>query len=88
MTAIKTSITVDEPIWEQIKDVRNRSHLINQALKLYLDREEMLRKAEVDYWKNVYRSLKQKDGEYQYLNPNGEELTSELFEKHLWNSEV
>lgn len=84
-TTIKSSVSIHISIWKRLKKYKNRSGLINKALELYFDREEQLNKADQEYWANVEKSLRRKDGEYISINPNGKKLTKELIKKKLWS---
>ncbi len=88
MTAIKTSISLDPDIWTQIKDLKNRSSIINQALAYFLSHkkplENHLKKAEKDYWDNVAWHIENNTGEYFNLNEPGKTLTQKDLDEKLW----
>ena len=86
MSAIKTSITVDENNWKRLKNQKNRSRIINAALDLYFSRESFFKKAEKDFWNEVDASLSGRNQDFFLLSKGDEELTDDVLESRLWNS--
>jgi len=80
----KTSISIEPSIWEEIKDLKNKSHFINNALRFYLSRKKFIDNLEEKYWENVEKSLLNNDWKYFSLNPDWEEITEEILEDKLW----
>lgn len=81
---VKSSVSFRLNVWKKLKKVRNRSALIHNALELYFDRMESLKKADQEYWDMVEKSLKGKNGEYIRVNKKNEEISDELLENTLW----
>lgn len=82
----KTSISLKAHNWKKLKNVKNRSVIINQALDLYFQKQKHMQEAEDKWIRNIVEEaeLQKKNGEYIVLNPNGEEITHELLNKVLW----
>ena len=85
MPATKTSITVESANWQQLKNRKNRSAVINSALAMYFAREPYLQAAEDDFWRGVDASLRTGDGEFVQLTAAGEPLTDAQLDAKLWN---
>jgi hypothetical protein len=85
LTTHKTSISLTIPIWNKLKNIRNRSSVINKALDFYFTYEDSLKQAEQDYWQKIEKSLRGHNDEYFSINPNQETITPDLLEKKLWN---
>ncbi len=84
-TRIKTSVSLQKPIWEFLKKFENKSLVINQAVELYMDKQKFMQKADEAYWKKVENSLQQNTGEYFSINQNGENIDENLLNEKLWN---
>lgn len=81
----KTSVSIKNPLWQKLKQVSNRSQIINEALTLYFNREDYLNQAKQDYWQNVYFHLQNNTGEYTAINPKQETVDEDLLEQKLWS---
>ena len=79
----KTSVSIEWSIWEEIKDLSNKSWFINNALKFYLARKKFIDEAEVRYWDNVEKSLLNNNWEYFSLNWDWEKITEKILEEKL-----
>jgi len=84
MLAQKTSVSIEWIIWEEIKDLKNKSWFINQALRFFLDKQKIVENAEKKYWENVEKSLLNNNWEYFSLNKNWEKITKKILEEKLW----
>lgn len=84
MLAQKTSVSIEWIIWEEIKDLKNKSWFINQALRFFLDRQKIVEEAEKKYWENVKKSLLNNNWEYFSLNSNWEKINEKTLEEKLW----
>lgn len=84
-TTIKTSVSLQKPVWKLLKTATNKSRIVNEALEMYFDKQEFLQKADNQYWNNVQKSLTGKTGEYTSLNPNSKLLQEKHLEDKLWN---
>lgn len=82
---MKTSVSLQTSVWDQLQHYQNRSSVINKALELFFSREKALEKADQEYWDNIETSLRSGDGVYIALNPKSEEITEEILEQKLWN---
>ena len=84
-TTVKTSVSLQKPLWHLLRNVKNKSRVINEALEMYFDKQKFLQESDKQYWEMVGKSLAGKRDEYVSLNPKGEGITNELLEKELWN---
>ena len=57
----KTSVSIDYSIWQEIKNIKNRSSVINTALRFYLSRKKFIDEIEKKYWDNVEKSILNND---------------------------
>ena len=86
-TVHKTSISIKKDLRKKLKNIRNRSDIINKALNLYFDREALIEKTQKDF---LYNSIKDwlediKKWDVIALNPNNEKINDELLERVLWS---
>ena len=84
-TTVKTSVSLQKSLWKLLSKFKNKSHVINEALEMYFDKQDFLEKADKIYWDNVEKSLTGKDGDYVSINPNQEEVSENLLNKTLWS---
>ncbi len=84
-TTVKTSVSLQKPLWNILSKFKNKSRVINEALEMYFDKQDFLAKADKIYWDNVEKSLKGENNNYVSVNPNQEEITEDLLNKTLWS---
>lgn len=80
----KISISVEPWIWKEIKNLKNKSWLINNSLRFYLARKKFIDEAEEKYWNNVKGSLLNNDWKYFSLNSDWWKINEEILESKLW----
>lgn len=80
----KTSVSIEWIIWEEIKDLKNKSWFINQALRFFLDRQKIVEEADRKYWENVEKSLLNNNWEYFSLNRDWKKIIEKDLEENLW----
>jgi hypothetical protein len=49
MPASRSTISFNEQNWSQLKDVKNKSKMVNAALQFYFDAKEVLRQKEEEF---------------------------------------
>ncbi len=49
-TVHKTSVSIKKNNWDRLKEMKNKSTVINKALQIYFEREEYLQDAEEKFW--------------------------------------
>lgn len=49
MPASRSTISFNEPNWEQLQKSKNKSKMVNAALQFYFDSKELLRKKEEEF---------------------------------------
>ncbi len=49
MTASRSSISFSEDNWDKIQDAKNKSKVVNTALKFYFDSKAILKQKEEDF---------------------------------------
>jgi hypothetical protein len=84
-TTIKTSISLQKPIWQLLKTAPNKSRIVNDALELYFDKQSFLQEADQVYWEKVKASLAGNTGEYISLNSDTKTVTEQQLQDKLWN---
>ncbi len=83
---VKRSVTLRKDYDEALqKSDRKKSTIINEALELYFSRQEALEKAEYEWMQEYLRPALEDPVSYA-INPNGEEITTELLENTLWKA--
>ena len=84
-TTVKTSVSLQKPLWHLLKNTSNKSRIINDALEMYFDKQEFLQEAKKRYWATVEKSLSGGNNEYISLNPKNEVIDQEVLNKTLWS---
>ena len=49
MTASRSTISFNEKNWKKLKNIKNKSKVVNTALTFYFDSQELLRKKEEEF---------------------------------------
>jgi len=73
-TTIRTSVSLPKNIWQKLSSRKNRSEVISRALEVFFVREQFLKNADEKFWKEVEKSLNEKDGSYISAGKNPVEL--------------
>ena len=73
MTVKRSTVSFQPPVWEQLSQAKNKSEVVNQALKLYfsLSRFEAQKnleytKVETEFLLQEYHHFKLSDEKYEY----------------------
>ncbi len=86
-TVHKTSVSIKKNLRDKLSWTKNRSDIINKALNLYFDRENLLQKTKENF---LYNSIEKwlndiKHWEIIALNPHNEQINDKLLEETLWS---
>jgi hypothetical protein len=68
----KKSFTLKSDIYNRLALHKNKSLVVNEALKLYFHKEDYLKQAETDFWEDQIKSSEKdyKKGDFYTINPN------------------
>ncbi len=82
---IKSSFTIRWDLFKKLNFFPNRSKIVNDALNIYFERNEYLKKAEEKFWEEkIWMWIKDvENGDIYSINPNGEKITKEILNKAL-----
>lgn len=85
--SIKSSFTIKKNIFNRLALSSNKSRVVNEALSIYFERNDYMKKAEEEYWNEKIRAWLRdvENWDTVVINPNGEKLTKELIKKALWS---
>jgi len=56
--SIKTSVTIKSDLFKRLDTFKNKSKIINDALAIYFEKNDYLKKAEEDYWNQKKATVK------------------------------
>ncbi len=83
---VKRSVTLRKDYDDALQaSDRKKSTIINEALELYFSRQEARDKAEYE-WMQEYLCPALEDPISYAINPNSEEITTEILENTLWKA--
>lgn len=66
MSASRSTISFNEQNWKQLKDVKNKSQMVNSALQFYFDAKETLRQKEEEFILNELANYEESGEAYSF----------------------
>jgi hypothetical protein len=84
--SVKSSFTIKADLFKRLEWNQNKSKIVNEALSIYFEKKDYLNKAEEKYWNQKIKEwlFDVENGNTTKINPNGEEINTELLNKTLW----